>query len=49
MGKKYFWASVHHMMDTEFVITWFGYYVKLASKPGAVPGGLVPPHAHGVV
>ena len=29
------------MTDAEVVIPRFGHYVKLASKPGALPGGLV--------
>lgn len=37
---KSFWAPWHHLKDPEVVIPWFSYYVKLASNPGATPGGL---------
>lgn len=35
--KDAFWAPVRQ----EVVILWFGHCVKLAPKPGALPGGLV--------
>lgn len=38
--KVFFWDQRHHVTDPEVVIPHFGHYVKLASCPGAVPGGL---------
>lgn len=33
MGKSLFGVENHHVMDSEVVITRFGYYVKLPVKP----------------
>lgn len=29
-GKKYFWDSVHHMINMEVALLWFAHYTKIA-------------------
>ena len=36
---EHFWAAWHHLTDPGVVISHFGHYVKLASKPSTLPGG----------
>lgn len=31
-GKNVFWASVHHVMNVEVVVTWFGSRAKIAPQ-----------------